>query len=958
MAQNIPNEQQIDIVINVAGGAQSVKTVGELRKAIDEIKSAILGLSGENIDIVDPQTKELIEGLKQDLKAAQTELDNVGKKAQQTTQQTTQAIQSWIRLGGALTTGFAAARSTFALFGAEGEELNKAAIKAQNLLTISLAASAIAQEAATLKKIKDTAVTYANIVAQQGLIAALRTLWATMLANPLTAILALLGAVISLLVIFADSTDKAAEAEERFQKQLEKTNTTRQRTIELLEAQGASEETLYQTKLKFALQAQNDANAALQTAIRRGDKEEYIEKRKQELEEATHNNRVLNAQYQTYLRNKAEKEEEENSKKAKDRYNKEIERINKVIEALNKRNEELVKFIGIIAPLTEYETDLNKSLDENVKTTEAYSDKLDELVSVTERYAKLQNQLIQQNDYFGDQLTDLRGVAEGYFNAFSNGEISLDTALRGIQGTFYAFQKNNYNSLTLAQRALVQQYKQAYIEVLKVFRQIDGIEPEFDYKAWEKAIIDLSLVTGKISLDPFERTPEQREGDKLTAQKRVDDIQNAFVEAYIKKNIETQKLIAAQEAKIPVSKLGKEQIDSIVASLEAQGKTIFQTLTESTQGVIVFENGIDKVANTTEELNTKLKELSVTAREGFLLENAEELTNYFQLDIPSIEANREKLTQLEEEITSKRFDTQKTYQDDVNDLEAYYLNLGIDLSEISYEAKLVLLKEYLNLEVEAVEEAEDKKQKKQKETTDKILNTIQEFKSALTSISQTVADFYSAQLDNLERENESITEKIVGDNEEAVKKRLEQEKIYQTKKKELEKKATISSLRFSQVQAVANIAEAITKALTAGPIAGQIAAGITAAMGVVQIGIIQSQIASAQTYQRGGIIKGMGGLLVGPSHEYGGIRYGAQGLELEGGEAVINRNSRLRYSELLNQININGGGRPLVQNNFDDSRIVEAIAKQRQEPIRAYVVESDITNKQAVSKRLERLSQF
>jgi hypothetical protein len=37
---------------------------------------------------------------------------------------------------------------------------------------------------------------------------------------------------------------------------------------------------------------------------------------------------------------------------------------------------------------------------------------------------------------------------------------------------------------------------------------------------------------------------------------------------------------------------------------------------------------------------------------------------------------------------------------------------------------------------------------------------------------------------------------------------------------------------------------------------------------------------------------------------------------------------------------------------------VEAIARQRNEPLRAYVLESDITEKQAVTKRLEQLSQI
>jgi hypothetical protein len=81
------------------------------------------------------------------------------------------------------------------------------------------------------------------------------------------------------------------------------------------------------------------------------------------------------------------------------------------------------------------------------------------------------------------------------------------------------------------------------------------------------------------------------------------------------------------------------------------------------------------------------------------------------------------------------------------------------------------------------------------------------------------------------------------------------------------------------------------------------------------------------------------------------------GFELEGNEAVINRQSSLNYMGLLDQINQSGGGKPIF-NNFDDSRIVEAIYKQRSEPIRAYVVESDITNKQQVTRRLEQLAQF
>jgi hypothetical protein len=236
---------------------------------------------------------------------------------------------------------------------------------------------------------------------------------------------------------------------------------------------------------------------------------------------------------------------------------------------------------------------------------------------------------------------------------------------------------------------------------------------------------------------------------------------------------------------------------------------------------------------------------------------------------------------------------------------------------------------------------------------------ITEFISTLSDLGSTISDFYSLQLTKLENQNTKIQSQILGDSVKSNEKRIEQEKIYQDEKAKIEKKAAIRSLQISRATALANAAESITKIFAKNePISAAIFAAIVAANNLVQVGIITSQINELDSFQRGGVIKGQGGLLVGPAHEQGGIRYGAMGLELEGGESVINRNSTMNYGALLSQINQSGGGKPLVSNNFDDSRILEALAKQRTEPIRAYVVESEITNKQGITKRLEQLSQF
>jgi len=189
-------------------------------------------------------------------------------------------------------------------------------------------------------------------------------------------------------------------------------------------------------------------------------------------------------------------------------------------------------------------------------------------------------------------------------------------------------------------------------------------------------------------------------------------------------------------------------------------------------------------------------------------------------------------------------------------------------------------------------------------------------------------------------------------------KRLELIEEYTARRNAVEKKSRIKQLQLDRLQAIANVAVGVTKSIEQGGIFGLITGAIVAAAGAAEISIISQQISLAQSLKKGGWIKAQEGLMVqGPSHENGGVKFQNGGYELEGGEAVINRVSARNYQGLLSQINQSGGGRPLVS-SFDDSRIVDAIAKQRMEPIRAYVIEQDITRKQAINKKLDQLSRF
>ena len=285
---------------------------------------------------------------------------------------------------------------------------------------------------------------------------------------------------------------------------------------------------------------------------------------------------------------------------------------------------------------------------------------------------------------------------------------------------------------------------------------------------------------------------------------------------------------------------------------------------------------------------------------------------------------------------------------------------GIDLSNTTNAQLLASYTAYKKKEVEVTKQAEKEKKDAQQQTYNDIVRGIEVFSSTLNQISALSRERVQTDLEGLKIAQKKTLDLVVGDSEAAAAKRLEIQTEYEAKAKEIEKKARIDSLKFSLVQAIANGAQAFVKALAEfGPILGPILAGVNAALTLAQVVIINDQISNAQAMRRGGFVRAQGGMLLsGPSHEQGGIPLAQMGVIAEGQEAIINRQSTINFRDLLSTINQSGGGRPLVVNNFDDSRIVEAIASQKQKPLRAYVLQSEITNEQAISKRLDDLSKI
>jgi len=435
--------------------------------------------------------------------------------------------------------------------------------------------------------------------------------------------------------------------------------------------------------------------------------------------------------------------------------------------------------------------------------------------------------------------------------------------------------------------------------------------------------------------------------DIQKAQADFDAARKKYVDDYVKQNTTlatTDKLYGEQQAQL--TKTGEAYFDQLVENQQNVNNynTSLQNITKTVNDLIIAQN--------------KYVE-SGGAITDFIAENRSEIVKQIDLDLVSFRDTLGTLKDIDkyfsqsglEQYLSIKTGEFQNLGEQVKRFEEELRAQGIDITKAEYEEKLRLLREYL-----------EKKNTEEKQGladfNKNILDGIQQFQSAVTAISQVTADSFRFQIQMAEEDYQRAQENIVGDTEEANQKRLEADKIYNEKKKQLEKEAAKTSLQLSLAQAIANAAAALVKVTEQTGVFAVIAGTAIAAANFAAISQISLQLNRLDSFQKGGYIKAQGGMVVGPSHEYGGVKYAQGGVELEGGEAVINRVSSVRYQGLLSEINQAGGGKPLVMNNFDDSRIVEAIAKQRKEPLRAYVVERDITSAQQVTKRLESLSQI
>jgi hypothetical protein len=947
-----------------------IKTLeNEIRKAKEDLKEVEIG-------------GDIFNQLAREISQAETKLIGLQDAAKGISKEKT--LEGFGKLGAGISSSFAAATAAVSLFGKESESVQKAATQAQNLLTIALSIRGIAEVKTGAQIVAKTIAEKASTAATLATNAATKALYTTMAANPFGVILVVVGALVTAYLTLTSATYDAEAAQESYNKTLE--NTIAQFDLERTEIQanlalklktaeleGASIEQIADLRKKANLDSIDliDRQAKDLVRLRIERQKEISQNIKDEKEknaairkltdDFTKEGRRLGLERfkleQQIKLDEIDLEIQQNERRKKNSADR-AAALEKEIELLGQRLELETKLSTMGYKIGQADSKIVETGKNRVQGLKELKNVLTDILPFEEQFnLKLQETFGTLRDIAIDELQSLTKAFDFFSESAGKVGITRDELkkqqdnINNATAKFIELNKDYVSPETITQ---VQKLSSNLVLLSETLFNISNakIEPPFNIGEFRTAFKELAQLESETTIF----SPEKAAQIRITAQQQQDRFVAAYVQ-YIKttaSSVKEQNKILNDPKLLPADKTKELQ------KLDEQYKKIGLSLFENTKNVVLenekFNIGIGVTAEQVKELNVQLTALKNDneALAAFIIQNRELFANAYDVDLTKLAENRTKANQIILEVGKKTYDKERKFQQDVLDFEEKLKKKGVDISKLTYEQKLELLKDALEKEVEVVETAEAKKEKAQKKTIDSITNGLQQFSQLVGQTAGLVAQSYAFQLKQLEDTSKLALEQVVGDTEQANQKRLELEKQYQLQKAELEKRALIKSLQFQLVQAIADTAQAVVSNLEIPPLA--IAIGV---LGAAQIALIGQQLSYAQSLAGGGRIKmGAGGMVMGPSHEYGGVSY-AGGVNLEGGESVINRQSSLNYAGLLSQINQSGGGQPLVNNasnSLMEERLVQAIAKANQQPIRAYVLNSEITSGQAINRRLNELA--
>jgi hypothetical protein len=951
---------QVNVKID---SAQASKTVGQLNQDVSNAAKSASSLKAEL-----RQTIQELQNLQpgtarfQELSARAGELRDqiadtnavVGQLAGNVTERLTRGITNVVSIGVA---GFQTLAAGAALFGTENEELNETLIRLNALMNLSQAVETFAGLDQKLVEIRAsfqslTTATAVQTVAMEGeavattsATVATTALGTAMKALPIIALVAGLATLAYGLYQYATASSEADKNEKRRKANLEALKKAEKEQTETIAKESAE-----YVGLIYQLKATNADSKERETLIKQ-----------------------INATYGTTLKNLSDE------KAFQQQLNLEV--ANYI--AFQKAKFQLQKNEELVQKNLEKQAVLQKEL---TKAEALYNLEFNKKLGQDDLYAGQREQNLR--DYQAS-ITRIKGeidAANKRLEAYGKVNLDVNSVIQEVtnNGKKYTDQTKNNTDATKDNTDALEQQKDALSNLRSLYDR--QVEAEKQLEAIQATRIKTQISTIQILDEEFNSEIEKK-GELIDYNEKFNleifnieqsyrDKQANLVDQAIQREIEKyeESILGKKISEEAYYKARKKIADNGVNNLLESEKSLFDEFTRLSK---------DEVDEYTRAWT--LKEQIAQEQTSLIQTEIEKMTLEFNRDQRIKDVENSQLTEEEKakeillirkdflDSTTKLLEKERDNQIKILEKQRDAELNNLDLTE---NEKLLITQKYNKqiLEVnqntqEAIQDetaATVEVQKSQLETLEDQLDTIDDYLAALQSL---FADFESALTNVTEQNNERRTQ-IIQDSvnaqtqildsqlqarlitqQEYDNKVLQLEQEQEQQQRELAKKSFQTNKRLNLVGATIDGARAVISTFANTPgelIIKSIAAALAGVFAATQIAVIaRSQFTAAD----GGIV---------PGTNSGDID--SVSATLAPGEAVINSRSTSKFLPVLSAINQDGGGRSLMPNlpatNQGQKFEVVFPENKQMQPVRAYVVESDISDAQKRVQRIENSTRF
>lgn len=564
--------------------------------------------------------------------------------------------------------------------------------------------------------------------------------------------------------------------------------------------------------------------------------------------------------------------------------------------------------IGLVMTLIEYWDDIKQSFMDTFPILKTLSDKFNGLTGVIKGVGNaLKHWLMNPIVTLGKALKKLfKGDFSGALDEIKNGFIKQFTGIKDafMQGVEDSKKKVETSS-EKAGKTVVKNAKQTAKEVKDITEKMLADLA----KAQQKSLDDIQKLREealKKEKERLEKLAKLRDKDKDAEYKYQKaklelDLQEATSD---EEKLEIKQKLLDLETKITKEKTMQEAADSMGMSIEELQQRLDMTdgkwvgLNEEQKQILqTLQTQLATIETAAETTKKKLNESSgstssstngSTSGGSGKGKDKKTLTDKWHELIYGGDGTPDKLSEKAQELADA---VGTAYQETIAPVFDGVMNLGDAIGQAM---------EFAIEEAEAaLEEAE--------QMHDEAVEKVSESKDRISEINDKMKDSSGAQLEQYKQQ--MADEVLLLQQREQEEKRLQKEK--EKREAELEKqkkKQRKLELQQQLIQAIVSGALAVVNGLATQPflpvgIAMGALAGVATA---IQIATITKQLSKLAD----------GGLLTGPSHAEGGIPVGSTGIEVEGGEYVVNKRSTAKYLPLLQQINEEGARHKTVANQI------------------------------------------